>query len=48
MSTHLKDGMTTESTGQPVTLWLTIHLRNESQQELIELKNFYREYIGYS
>ena len=32
LSTHLKDGMTTDSTGEPVTLWFAIHLRKESQQ----------------
>ena len=32
MSTHHKDGMTTDSTGQPVPWWFDIYLRKESQQ----------------
>ena len=32
LSTRLKDGMTTDSTGQPVTWWFAIYLRKESQQ----------------
>ena len=32
LSTHLKDGMTTDSTGQPVTWWFAIYLWKESQQ----------------
>ena len=32
MSTRLKNGMTTDSTGQPVPWWLDIHLRKESQR----------------
>ena len=32
LSTRLKDGMTTDSTGQPVTSWFAIYLRQESQQ----------------
>ena len=32
MSTRLKDGMTTDSTGQPVPWWLDIYLRKESQR----------------
>ena len=43
LSTRLKDGMTTDSTGQPVTWWFAIHLRKESQQaensELFFIKN---------
>ena len=31
MSTRLKDGMTTDSTGQPVPWWFSIYLRKESQ-----------------
>ena len=31
LSTRLKDGMTTDSTGQPVTWWFDIYLRTESQ-----------------
>ena len=46
LSTRLKDGMTTDSTGQPVPWWFAIYLRKESQQELNS--TFYREYIGYS
>ena len=30
MSTHLKNGMTTDDTGKPVLWWLNIYLRNES------------------
>ena len=33
LSTHLKDGMTTDSTGQPVSWWSAIYLRKGSQQE---------------
>ena len=33
LSTRLKNGMTTDSTGeQPVSWWLDIYLRNESQR----------------
>ena len=32
LSTRLKDGMTTDSTGQPVTWWFDIYLRKESQR----------------
>ena len=32
MSTRLKDGMTTDSTGQPVPWWFEIYLRKESQR----------------
>ena len=32
LSTRLKDGMTTDSTGQPVPWWLDIYLRKESQR----------------
>ena len=32
LSTRLKNGMTTDSTGQPVTWWFAIYLRKESQQ----------------
>ena len=32
LSTRLKDGMTTDSTGQPVPWWFDIYLRKESQQ----------------
>ena len=31
LSTRLKDGMTTDSTGQPVLWWFDIYLRKESQ-----------------
>ena len=31
MSTRLKNGMTTDSTGQPVPWWFDIYLRKESQ-----------------
>ena len=42
LSTHLKDGMTADSTGQPVTWWFAIYLWKESQQaENSEF--FYRE-----
>ena len=32
MSTHLKDGMTTDDTGKPVLWWFDIYLRKESQR----------------
>ena len=32
LSTRLKDGMTTDSTGQPVPWWFDIYLREESQR----------------
>ena len=32
MSTHLKNGMTADSTGEPVLWWLNIYLREESQR----------------
>ena len=32
LSTRLKDGMTTDSTGQPVPWWFDIYLRKESQR----------------
>ena len=32
MSTHLKNGMTTDNTGEPVFWWLNIYLREESQR----------------
>ena len=32
MSTRLKNGLTTDSTGQPVPWWLDIYLRKESQR----------------
>ena len=32
LSTRLKDGVTTESTGQPVPWWFDIYLRKESQR----------------
>ena len=32
LSTRLKDGMTSDSTGQPVPWWLDIYLRKESQR----------------
>ena len=32
LSTRLKDGMTTDSTGQPVPWWFDIFLRKESQR----------------
>ena len=32
MSTHLKNGMTADSTGEPVLWWLNIYLRKESQR----------------
>ena len=31
LSTRLKDGMTTDNTGQPVPWWFDIYLRKESQ-----------------
>ena len=31
LSTRLKDGMTTDSTGQPVPWWFDIYMRKESQ-----------------
>ena len=33
LSTHLKDGMTTDDTGKPVLWWLNIYLRNESHMQ---------------
>ena len=42
LSTRLKDGMTTDSTGQPVPWWFDIHLRKESQRAE-EFRIFYRE-----
>ena len=32
LSTHLKNGMTADSTGEPVLWWLDIYLRDESQR----------------
>ena len=32
LSTRLQDGMTTDSTRQPVPWWFDIHLRKESQR----------------
>ena len=32
LSTRLKNGMTTTSTGQPVSWWFDIYLRKESQR----------------
>ena len=32
LSTRLKDGMTTDSTVQPVPWWFDIYLRKESQR----------------
>ena len=32
MSTHLKNGMTTDDTGKPVFWWFNIYLREESQR----------------
>ena len=32
MSTHLKNGMTTDDTGKPVSWWLNTYLRKESQR----------------
>ena len=32
MSTHLKDGMTTDDTGKPVFWWLNTYLQEESQR----------------
>ena len=32
LSTHLKDGMTTDGTGQPVPWWFDISLWKESQR----------------
>ena len=42
LSTRLKDGMTTDSTGQPVPWWFDIFLRKESQHAE-NFKFFYRE-----
>ena len=42
MSTHLKNGMTADSTGEPVLWWLDIYLRDESQRAE-EFRIFYRE-----
>ena len=39
LSTHLKNGTTTDSTGQPVSLWSDIYLWNESQRAE-EFRNF--------
>ena len=32
LTTHLKNGMTADSTGQPVPWWFDIYLRKESQR----------------
>ena len=32
MSTHLRNGMTADDTGEPVLWWLNIYLREESQR----------------
>ena len=32
MSTHLKNGMTTDDTGKPVFWWFNTYLREESQR----------------
>ena len=42
MSTHLKNGMTADNTGEPVFWWLNIYLREESQRAK-EFRIFYRE-----
>ena len=42
MSTHLKNGMTADNTGEPVFWWLNIYLREESQRAK-EFGIFYRE-----
>ena len=42
MSTHLKNGMTADNTGEPVFWWLNIYLRKESQRAE-EFGIFYRE-----
>ena len=38
--TRLKDGMTTDSTGQPVPWWFDIYFRKESQRARIEFRFF--------
>ena len=46
LSPHLKNGMTTDNTGEPVFWWLDIYLRNESHvQKNLE---FFIVKIGYS
>ena len=46
MSTHLKNGMTTENTGEPVFWLLNIYLREESQRA--EEFGIFIVKIGYS
>ena len=42
MGTHLKNGMTADDTGKPVSWWFNTYLREESQRAE-ELGIFYRE-----
>ena len=42
LSTHLKNGMTTDDTGKPVPWWFDIYLWKESQRAE-EFGIFYRE-----
>ena len=46
LSTRLKDGMITNSTGQPVPWWFDIYLRKESQRA--EELRIFTVKIGYS
>ena len=46
MSTRLKNGMTADSTGEPVLWWLNIYLRKESQRA--EEFGIFIVKIGYS
>ena len=47
MSTHLKNGMTTDNTVKPVFWWFTTYLREESQRAE-EFGIFFIVKIGYS
>ena len=46
LSTRLKDGMTPDSTGQPVPWWFDIYLRQEAQRA--EEFRIFTVKIGYS
>ena len=46
LSTHLKNGMTADNTGEPVFWWLNIYLREESQRA--EEFGIFIVKIGYS
>ena len=46
LSTHLKNGMTADNTGEPVFWWLNIYLQEESQRA--EEFGIFIVKIGYS